>query len=154
MEDEIFIFILTKLRNKVGFIIVHTLNVSMTLLFFRTGHSSSAVGLVNNSLTLFFQNISELCCSKLSAFVILVHERVVNLLIDVTDWLLLMNGRFTLSNSGPMTINCKSKFQSSISFAVVLLMNLNFKDLFQSTVCSHLQIIKTVCPIKFEIFKV
>ena len=40
-----------------------------------------------------------------------------------------------------------------ISFAVVLLMKRNFKDLFKSTFCSHLQIYKTVCPIKLEISK-
>ena len=51
-----------------------------------------------------------------------------------------------------MTI-CKSKFQTSITFAVVLLINRNFKDLFKSTCCSKLQIIKTVSPIKFEFFK-
>ena len=31
-------------------------------------------------------------------------------------------------------------------------MNQNFKDLFKSTFYSYLQIIKTVCPIKFEIY--
>ena len=35
-----------------------------------------------------------------------------------------------------------------------LLMNRNLKDLLKSTLCSHLQIIKTVCQIKFEIFKI
>ena len=41
----------------------------------------------------------------------------------------------------------KAKFQTRITFVVVLLMNWNFKDLFKNTFCSHLQIIKTVCPI-------
>ena len=48
----------------------------------------------------------------------------------------------------------KSKFETSITFAVVLLMNQNLKDMFKSTFSSYLQIIKTVCPIKIEIFKI
>ena len=39
-------------------------------------------------------------------------------------------------------------------FAIVLLMNQNFKDMFKSTFCSYLQIIKTVCPMQFEKFKI
>ena len=46
-------------------------------------------------------------------------------------------------------LNFKSEFQTSIT----LLMKQNFKDMFKSKFCSHLQIIKMVCPIKFEIFK-
>ena len=30
----------------------------------------------------------------------------------------------------------------------------NFKDMFKSTFCSYMQIIKTLCPIIFEIFKI
>ena len=45
-------------------------------------------------------------------------------------------------------------FQSSVTFAVVLFMNKKFKDMFKSTIFSCLQINKTVCPIKFEIFKI
>ena len=48
----------------------------------------------------------------------------------------------------------KVKFETSVTFALVFLMNRNFKDLFKRTFCSHLQIIKTVYPIKFEIFKI
>ena len=33
-------------------------------------------------------------------------------------------------------------------------MNQNFKNMFKRTICSYLQIIKTVYPVKFEIFKI
>ena len=33
-------------------------------------------------------------------------------------------------------------------------MNQNFKNMFKSTVSSYLQIMKTLCPIKLEIFKI
>ena len=34
---------------------------------------------------------------------------------------------------------------------LVLLMKQNFKDLCKSAFCSHLQIIKSVCPVKFDL---
>ena len=46
----------------------------------------------------------------------------------------------------------KSKFQTIITFTVVLLMNQNFKNMCKSTFCLYLRIIITVCAIKFEIF--
>ena len=46
-------------------------------------------------------------------------------------------------------LRIQSKFQSSIIFAMDLLMKRTFKDQFKRTFCSHLQIIKTVCPLKF-----
>ena len=55
--------------------------------------------------------------------------------------------------SGPWTIN-KSKFQTNITFQIVLILIQLFDIVFECTYCSHLQIIKTVCPIKFEIFKI
>ena len=54
----------------------------------------------------------------------------------------------------PPTINreiqiLKSKFQISVTSAVVLLNNQNFKNMFESAFCSYLQIIETVCQIKY-----
>ena len=57
--------------------------------------------------------------------------------------------------SGPMTRKweyiLKSKFQTGITFALVLLMNQNLK---KNVEYSLFLIIKTLCPLEFEIFEI
>lgn len=55
--------------------------------------------------------------------------------------------------SGPTTI-LKSKFQTDVTFDVIYIINQNFNIVFESSYCSHRQIVKILSQVKIEIFRI
>ena len=53
-----------------------------------------------------------------------------------------------------LRIFLSQKFELVLLLQYFLLMNQHFKNMFKGKICSYLQIMKPVYPIKFEIFKI
>ena len=100
MENEIYSFHLAKLRNELGLCTCIWTYIKCgddILLYFTVIH---VVGVINYSLIIFFSKYFGVTSRiKIKEHSSSWHHHVVNLEIDVTDWLLLMVDRFTLSNS-------------------------------------------------------